>query len=335
MDIFKRKIIIFVITLLLSLTIATEAADKLPIDKAGEINPPTGKIAFTRDGNIWIMNSDGSKQETICESINSDGRLSWSPDNKKIIFTRSGAIDLKGPDNLGGKHKVYDLFLCYLDSAYANKRLYWRRLTDDLGSRNPEWSAAGDKIIFWKDINANKANSFSPNYQLCSIDSEGDNFEYLRKDWQNLYDAFLISPSMNKNGDIVFVYFLKQRRYGLVVLPSSKLMTSLDSIQVLADDSRNFVAPAWSPDNKWIAMVNNDLNNAGLYIASADLKQKYLVTAPPVGTYLHTISPSFSPDSKWLTFSTTDGSIWTCDITGNGLRRLTGPGNDKGPSWSK
>jgi Tol biopolymer transport system component len=72
-----------------------------------------------------------------------------------------------------------------------------------------------------------------------------------------------------------------------------------------------------------------------LYIASPDLKERYLVFAPPPGTSLHTVSPSFSPDSKWLTFSTTDGSIWICDITGTGARRLSGPGDDKFSAWSK
>jgi Tol biopolymer transport system component len=47
------------------------------------------------------------------------------------------------------------------------------------------------------------------------------------------------------------------------------------------------------------------------------------------------MAPSFSPNSKWLTFATTDGSIWTCDITGGNAKRLTGPGLDWAPAWSK
>jgi len=85
-----------------------------------------------------------------------------------------------------------------------------------------------------------------------------------------------------------------------------------------------------------LAYVNNNLNEGGLYITTPDLKEKYLVFNPPLGNlYILPVAPSFSPDSKWLTFSTTDGSVWICDITGNGARRLSGPGLDKFPAWSK
>ncbi len=313
----------------------TAAADKLTAEKAGTIGQPTGKIAFIRDGDVWTMDANGANQMTICESTNADGRLSWSPDNKRIIFTRSGFVDLKGPDMLGGKHKVYDLFLCFLDSAYAHKTLYWNRLTDDLGNRDPEWSSDGKSILFWKDMNANKVNAAEPNYQVCTMEPDGSNIELLRKDWSTFNGQYMIAPSVNSKGDIAFVYFEQQRPVGTAVLSRPAYMVSLDSIKALANLDPGYVAPAWSPDGKWIAVISNNMSDAGLYVASPDLKEKYLVTAAPVGTYLNTFAPSFSPDSKWLTFSTTDGSIWICDITGNGLRRMTGPGTDKAPTWSR
>ncbi|MGH8015627.1 MAG: TolB family protein, partial [Candidatus Zixiibacteriota bacterium] len=106
-------------------------------------------------------------------------------------------------------------------------------------------------------------------------------------------------------------------------------------LAVRARKNAKKVAPALSPDGKWLAYVLNDMNNPGIYIATPDFKEDYIVFMPPVGTSLHTIAPSFSPDSKWLTFSTTDGSIWISDITGGGARRLSGPGMDNFPSWSK
>lgn len=311
------------------------SAEKLPAEKAGEISRPSGQIAFAREKSIWVMNADGSGQRMITDVRNADGRMSWSPDNRKIVFTRSGTVDLRGPDMLGGRHKVYDLFVAFLDSADADppNTNFWNRLTDDLGSRDPQWTK-DNKIIFWKDMNANMVNATEPNYQIEIMDADGANVQVLRKDWQNLTD-FFTSPSINSKGDIAFVFFYSQRPQGLVVLPKAKMMMSPDSIKVLASKMPNCVAPAWSPDGKWLAYVLNDINNPGIYIAAPDLSEKYVVFEPPVGASLYTVAPSFSPDSKWLTFSTNDGSVWTCDITGNTPRRLTGPGIDAYPAWSQ
>jgi Tol biopolymer transport system component len=311
------------------------SAEKLPPEKAGEIGKPTGKIAFIREGNVWIMDANGANQELICEVGNADGRLSWSPDGKVIAFTRSGLVNAQLPDNTGGRHKVYDIFLAYIDSAYANKRLFWWRLTDDMGSRDPEWSADGKRIIFWKDLNANYVNAYQPNYQICLMTPSGDSVEILRKDWQMTEDTFLISPSMNSNGDIAFVGIFEQKRQGMGILPREHFTVPFDSIRVMVLKNFNRIAPAWSPDGKWLAYINNDLKDGGLYIATPDLSEEYLVFSPQPGLSLNTLAPSFSPDSKWLTFSTTDGSIWICDITGEQPRRLSGPGNDKFPAWSK
>ncbi len=316
-----------------------ESAETLPAAKAGTIGQPTGRIAFVRDKDIWVMNADGQNQDKICAAGNADGRPSWSPDGKRVMFTRSGTVDLKGPDFMGGMHKVYDLFIASLDSAYANKDYWWRRATDDLGRRDPDWVSPG-KVVFYKDINANTANTVSPNYQICTMEPEGGGFKPLRKDWANPSEQFLMAPSMNSQGDIVCEYteMIEQkgfRRIGLVVIPAGRYMMPLDSIAKMAMMNAGLVAPAWSPDGKWIAYINNKMDDGGLYIATPDLKQKYLVTKAPVGTYLYPIRPSFSPDSKWLTFSTQDGSIWIIDISGSGARRLTGPGMDSSPAWSK
>ncbi len=313
------------------------AADKLPAAKAGTIGAPTGQIAFIRNGNVWVMNADGSGQQVVMEAGNADGRLSWSPDNRRIAFTRTGKITVQGPDPMiGGFHKCNDLFIAWLDSAYANNTLWWTRITNDLGSRDPDWSVDGKEIVFWKDMNANIANSDGPNYQICSIAPDGSDFTILRKDWQNFADDFLTSPSLSPDGQkIATVSLYDNQQQGMLVVKRTNIMLPVDSIRARTLQALKMVAPTWSPDGKWIAYVLNDMNNPGVFIATPDLKERYLVYSPPAGAFLYTIAPSFSPDSKWLTFSTTDGSVWICDITGNGSRRLTPPGLDRSPAWSK
>ncbi len=337
-----NKIKAAIVSFLLLVTVSTIAsADKMPADKAGIISPPKGKIAFLRDKKVWVLDLDRQSQgkadafQSICEIANSDGRLSWSPDNRRILFTRSGTFKLDSPEGMGGMHKVYDIFMAFLDSAYANNKAFWMGITSNLGGRDPEWSAGSNKVVFWQDMNANTANTTYPNYQICTMNPDGSNIELIRKDWQNFDSTFMISPSMSSDGRLAVTMHFEKKPQGIAVIAPNEHMISLDSLKARARKNLKKVAPCWSPDSKWIAYVLNDMNNPGVYVMTPDSKENYLVFVPPVGANLFTISPSFSPDSKWLTFATTDFSIWICDITGNGARRLSGPGMDSSPSWSK
>jgi len=324
---------VFLLAALLSGAGSSLAAGKLPPEKAGTIGEPTGRIAFVRDGNVWVMDHQGQNQMKVCEVTNADGRLSWAPDGKRIAFTRSGRLELRTPDMGGGKHKLYDLFIAFIDSAMTGNLFWWNRLTDNLGSRNPEWTADG-QILFTGDMNANRADAAMPNYQICLMNPDSTEVVILREDWQTMPEFFMM-PSINSKGDIAFVHFYGNKTQGIAVLPRTKFMTPLDSVKLQSIKQPNAVSPAWSPDDRWIAYINNSLDESGIYIATPDLSESYLVFTPPAGTYPYTVAPSFSPDSKWLTFSTTDGSIWICDITGQQPRRLSGPGFDSTPAWSK
>ncbi len=327
-----RTVASFAAALLIAAT--SFAAEKLPAAKAGSIPPVSGKIAFIRDKNVWVMEASGANKMMVCEATNAEGKLSWSPDGRRIVFTRAGAVELKAPDGTGGKHKVYDLFIAYLDSADAGKTFFWYRLTDDLGSREPEWSADGREIIFTKDLNANQANAILPNYQVCTMDGDGGHFDILRKDFQTMSE-FFTSPSMNGKGDIAFVHFYDKRPQGTAVLNRLKFMAPLDDVRAQSSRMTSAVGPSWSPDGKWIAYVTNEIKDNGLFICTPDLAERYVVFTPTPNTYLMTHAAGWSPDSKWLTFATSDGSVWISDITGNQPKRISGPGTDSAPAWSK
>src|SRR2546423_5042085 len=48
-----------------------------------------GKIAFTRGGDIWTMNPDGSNQVNLTNDSTSQSSPAWSADGSEIAFTQS------------------------------------------------------------------------------------------------------------------------------------------------------------------------------------------------------------------------------------------------------
>lgn len=59
------------------------------------------KITYSEGGNIWVMNSDGSKrtQLTDYQELEAAQSPSFSPDDKKIIYTKSTLVKISDPFN--------------------------------------------------------------------------------------------------------------------------------------------------------------------------------------------------------------------------------------------
>lgn len=332
----KTIIVSLVTTLLMSVTGLAQQNNvpKLSPEKAGKIGVPLGKIAFLRDKDVWIMNWDGSNQQKLVTAGNANGKLSWSPDGKRIAFVRQGSFNLQGPNNLGGFHKVYDLFIAYVDSAGHNTN-WWRQLTDNMGGRYPEWQPDGKTIVFTNDMNAKYVNAILPNYQTCMIDVDDGTITPMLNNWADSTELFAIMPTVGPDSTYAFVLFNKLTPTGAMIAPMN--VKTFDEVTIrkhFKSISKGY-APAWSPDHKWLAYIYNDMSNQAIYITTPDLSEKYLVYKPPVGQNLQTFPLSWAPDSQWLTFGLSDGSLWIIDITGNGLKQISPAGMNVAPAWSK
>ncbi len=89
--------------------------------------PPAGHIAFVRDGNIWLMDTDGSDQRQISQLGGAEQPV-WSPCGRQIAYLRNGKpriitlsslSDEPVPFKLGSKQMPWPT------KAYVKSRTYW------------------------------------------------------------------------------------------------------------------------------------------------------------------------------------------------------------------
>jgi len=121
---------------------------------------PDGKqIAFSRpDGQIWVMNADGSDIRRITQSNTFKGGPSWSPDGKQMVF-----ILVKNPGSQTDPQPEIGI----MNSDGTNERILTTedrmniRVEPDgsitvcetaYDANAPAWSPVDDRIAFWSGI---------------------------------------------------------------------------------------------------------------------------------------------------------------------------------------
>lgn len=301
---------------------------------------PPGRIAFIKDGGIWIMDSDGSDRQQVSSVTNAKGRLSFSPDNKMIAFSREGKDANKLPSDEGGMHLLHDIFLAFVDSAGTNTS-WWKRVTFGLGSFNPEWSANDSIIYFQNDINANYVDYIVPSHVVAKVSISDGHAANLRKDWQTI-NTWMIQPSFTRDGSnmaYVISYSTAADQYnfqkkGIKILDMASIMAPESELRKPSEGLGNAVAPSWSPDGKWLAYVSNDMRDAGIFIVSSDLKEIRKIFGSTVTQQVNPDPVGWAPNSKWMTFATMDGVVYVIDINGENLTPISGTGNHSNPTWS-
>ena len=139
---------------------ADGASQKLLTEGTSPDWSPDGKqIAFSSaDGQIWVMNADGSNKVQVTKSATFKSGPSWSPDGKQMVFILS-----RNP----GSRTDFKPQIGIMNSDGTNERLLTTedrtnvRIEPDASvtvletahdANAPAWSPVEDKIAFWSGI---------------------------------------------------------------------------------------------------------------------------------------------------------------------------------------
>ncbi len=132
------------------------AADSSPLWlRKNSISPDGTRIAFSYQGDIYIVDTDGGKAQQITTNSAYDTDPLWTPDGKNIVFSSY-------------REKSKDIFIT---SAEGGKP---ERLTDFPGNETPLAILDNGKIVFAANIQQDASyGDFPGNNQLYTISQDG------------------------------------------------------------------------------------------------------------------------------------------------------------------
>lgn len=216
-------------------------------DSRAAINRAGTKIAFIRQGNIWVMNVDGTGVTQLTTTGN-EGPPSWSPDGSKLVFSsdRANQKDLFVINADGtGETQLTNSQFSRTDPSFrpdgakivftgSNNYDIWTINPDGSGAavlhvgpnqqQLPVYNPAGNRIAYVQDTTSN--------FELHVINSDGTNPTVL-----DAGDCW--SPSWGQDGRLVYIRYTgtaaEIRRMNADLTSSTLLLTrsmQLDGVSV-------------------------------------------------------------------------------------------------------
>jgi TolB protein len=281
----------------------------LPTPAQATFAGTNGKIAYSRNGDIFLVDPDGTDRVRLTEGRASDSSPAFSPDGRRVVFSRYRPM-------LGSQM----LFVTSSDGSHPA-----HRITPSLRGFAiwPTWSPDGRWIAFEDLIEAPRGIGGA----LYVVRPNGNSLSRITGYWPRSF-----SPSWSPDSD------------RLVYASTGIHVTSLDGTDPtrLTTGETLEDQPRWSPIGDRILFTRTTPGPPG----EGD-RGSAIVSIAPDGTDEHILtddadfceSPAWSPDGSRIAFLDFDPErgtdLWAMDADGSDLRPLTtGRSAGNGFVWS-
>jgi Tol biopolymer transport system component len=269
------------------------------------------QIAFVREGDIYIVNSDGTGTTRLTSNSAPDVNPAWSPDGERIAFA----------SDRDGNREIYVM------NADGTQVV---RLTNNAAADYlPAWSPDGKLIAFVSERDGNA--------EIYVMNADGTNPRRLTGN-----DAIDTEPAWSPDGRKIA--FRSGRSFnfydpGWSVGNGNLYVMNADGsgITQLTSNAYPDMQPAWSPDGATIAFRSGDGNGLhDIYSMKPDGTDKKRLT---VDTNYDRNNPSWSPNGGSIAFD--DWDCWDYGPCPRGIVVYTSGGiptyllieNSSEPAW--